>query len=61
MGSIQCEGSATNSPTHTNRWNSNKGEGADLCRQLKANYQPTTLRERYLIYLRTVGFNLMHS
>ena len=38
-----------------------QGEVADLCRQLKANYQPTTLRERYLIYLRTVEFNLMHS
>ena len=38
-----------------------QGEVADLCRQLKANYQPTTLRERYLIYLRTVEFNLVHS
>ena len=34
------------------------GEIAALCRQLKTDYKPANLRERYLIYLRTVEFNL---
>ena len=37
------------------------GEIAKLCRQLKTNYPPANLRERYLLYLRTVEFKLIHS
>ena len=34
------------------------GEVADLCRQLRTNYKPANLRERYLIYLREVDIGI---
>ena len=37
------------------------GEVAALCRQLRADYKPANLRERYLTYLRTVECKLRRS
>ena len=34
------------------------GEVAALCRQLRTNYKPANLRERYLIYLREVDIGI---